>query len=89
MAAPTATAALNASVFAPGDQMLLTITYSDADTKPLTVTIVVTDAQGNSSAPVKVTAVIDPLTVTVTDNSGRTWTRVSDNGSVAVYRSVA
>lgn len=89
MAAPTATAALNASVFAPGDQMLLTVTYSDADTKPLTVTIVVTDAQGNSSAPVKVTAVIDPLTVTVTDNSGRTWTRVSDNGSVAVYRSVA
>lgn len=89
MAAPTATAALNASVFAPGDQMLLTVTYSDADTKPLTVTIVVTDAQGNSSAPVKVTAVIDPLTVIVTDNSGRTWTRVSDNGSVAVYRSVA
>lgn len=89
MAAPTATAALNASVFAPGDQMLLTVTYSDADTKPLTVTIVVTDAQGNSSAPVKVTAVIDPLTLTVSDNSGRTWTRVSDNGSVAVYRAVA
>lgn len=89
MAAPTVTAALNASVFAPGAQMLLTVTYSDADTKPLTVTIVVTDAQGNSSAPVKVTAVIDPLTVTVTDDSGRTWTRVSDNGSVAVYRSVA
>lgn len=89
MAAPTATAALNASVFAPGDQMLLTVTYSDADTKPLTVTIVVTDAQGNSSAPVKVTAIIDPLSVSVTDNSGRTWTRVSDNGSVAVYRSVA
>ena len=89
MAAPTATAALNASIYHPGDQMLLTVTYCDADTKPLTVTIVVTDAQGNSSAPVKVTAVIDPLTVTVTDNSGRTWTRVSDNGSVAVYRSVA
>ncbi|MBQ1020943.1 hypothetical protein KBX71_24125 [Micromonospora sp. D93] len=89
MAAPTVTAALNASVFTPGEQMLLTVTYSDADTKPLTVTIVVTDAQGNSSAPVKVAAVIDPLTVTVTDNSGRVWTRVSDNGSVAVYRSVA
>ncbi|MFF4876088.1 MULTISPECIES: hypothetical protein [unclassified Micromonospora] len=89
MAAPTAIAALNAPVYAPGEQMLLTVTYSDADTKPLTVTIVVTDAQGNSSAPVKVTAVIDPLSLTVTDNSGRTWTRVSDNGAVAVYRAVA
>ncbi|MEV4657873.1 hypothetical protein [Micromonospora sp. NPDC049301] len=89
MAAPTATAALSASTYSPGEQMLLTVTYSDADTTPLTVTIVVTDAQGNSSAPVKVTAVIDPLTLTVTDDSGRTWTRVSDNGSVAVYRAVA
>ncbi|MCO1597256.1 hypothetical protein M8C17_19055 [Micromonospora sp. RHAY321] len=89
MAAPTATAALSASVYAPGDQMLLTVTYSDADTKPLTVTIVVSDAQGNSSAPVRVTAIIDPLAVTVTDNSGRIWTRVSDNGAVAVYRAVA
>jgi hypothetical protein len=89
MAAPTATASLNASTYSPGDQMTLTVTYGDADTKPVTVTIVVTDAQGNSSAPVKVTAVIDPLTVTVADDSGRTWTRVSDNGSVAVYRAVA
>ena len=89
MATPTVTAALNGSVFTPGQQMLLTVTYSDADTQPLTVTIVITDAQGNSSAPVKATAVIDPLTLTVSDTSGRTWTRVSDNGTVAVYRSVA
>ncbi|WP_433386875.1 hypothetical protein [Micromonospora sp. KLBMP9576] len=89
MAAPTVTASLNASTYSPGDQMTMTITYGDADTKPVTVTIVVTDAQGNSSAPVKVTAVIDPLTVTVADDSGRTWNRVSDNGSVAVHRAVA
>ncbi|WP_410811277.1 hypothetical protein [Micromonospora sp. 067-2] len=89
MATPTAIAALNASVYTPGDQMLLTVTYADADTKPLTVTIVVTDAQGNSSAPVRVSAIIDPLALTVTDDSGRTWTRVSDNGAVAVYRAVA
>ncbi|MEU4781320.1 hypothetical protein [Micromonospora sp. NPDC023633] len=89
MAAPTATASLNASTYSPGDQMILTVTYGDADTKPVTVTIVVTDAQGNSSAPVRVTAVIDPLTLTVTDDSGRTWTKASDNGSVAVYRAVA
>ncbi|MEU9510118.1 hypothetical protein AB0D32_27995 [Micromonospora sp. NPDC048170] len=89
MAAPTATASLNASTYSPGDQMILTVTYGDADTQPVTVTIVVTDAQGNSSAPVSVTAVIDPLTLTVTDDSGRTWSRASDNGSVAVYRAVA
>ncbi|CCH20553.1 hypothetical protein [Micromonospora lupini] len=89
MATPTVTAALNGSVFTPGQQMLLTVTYSDADTQPLTVTIVITDAKGNSSAPVKTTVVIDPLTLTVTDDSGRAWSRISDNGAVAVYRSVA
>ncbi|MDG4796309.1 hypothetical protein [Micromonospora sp. WMMD1082] len=89
MAAPTATASLNASSYAPGAQMLLTINYSDPDTTALTVTVVVTDAQGNRSAPVSTTAVVDPLTITVTDDSGRAWTRVSDNGSVAVYRAVA
>ncbi|PZG17468.1 hypothetical protein C1I95_15530 [Micromonospora craterilacus] len=89
MAAPTATASLNATSYAPGAQMLLTVNYNDPDTKALTVTVVVTDTQGNSSAPVKVGAVIDPLTITVTDDSGRTWTRVSDNGTVAVYRAVA
>ncbi|MFE9205196.1 hypothetical protein [Micromonospora sp. NPDC006431] len=89
MAAPTVTASLNRSTYSPGDQMTLTVTYADPDTRPVTVTIVVTDSQGNSSAPVKATAVIDPLTVSVTDDSGRTWTKVSDTGSVAVYRAVA
>ena len=89
MAAPTVSASLNASTYSPGDQMTLTVSYGDPDTKPVTVTIVVTDSQGNSSAPVKVTAVIDPLTLTVTDDSGRTWTKVSDTGGVAVYRAVA
>ncbi|RIV38031.1 hypothetical protein [Micromonospora radicis] len=89
MAAPTVTASLNATTYAPGAQMLLTVNYGDPDNKVLTVTVVVTDAQGNSSAPAKVSAVIDPLTITVTDDSGRTWSRVSDNGAVAVYRAVA
>ncbi|MEH1167108.1 hypothetical protein V6V47_17170 [Micromonospora sp. CPCC 205539] len=89
MATPTVTAALNGSVFAPGQQMLLTVTYADADTQVLTLTLVITDARGNKSAPVEAIAVIDPLTLTVTDDSGRVWARVSDNGAVAVYRSVA
>ncbi|MFC3500707.1 hypothetical protein ACFOOK_06960 [Micromonospora krabiensis] len=89
MAAPTVTASLTAASYSPGDPMTLTVTYGDADTRPLTVTIVVTDAQGNSSAPVRVAAVIDPLTITVSDDSGRAWTRLSDTGTVAVYRAVA
>ncbi|SCF44641.1 hypothetical protein [Micromonospora mirobrigensis] len=89
MAAPSASASLNATTFSPGEQMLLTVTYSDPDTQQVTVTVVVTDSKGNSSNPVKVNAVIDPLTVTVSDDSGRTWARVSDTGSVAVFRAVA
>jgi hypothetical protein len=89
MAVPTVTASMDATTYAPGDQMLLTVAYADTDTRPLTVTIVVTDDRGNQSAPVTVPTVIDPLTVTVTDDSGRTWTRVSDTGAVAVFRAVA
>jgi hypothetical protein len=38
---------------------------------------------------VTVPVVVDPLAVTVHDDSGRTWTRVSDTGAVAVFRAVA
>lgn len=89
MAAPTVTVALNAAVYAPGDEMIMTVTYSDADTRPVTVTVVVTDVHDRSSAPAQVTAVIDPLTLTVTDDSGRAWTKLSDNGAVAGYQAVA
>ncbi|MEV4713198.1 hypothetical protein [Micromonospora sp. NPDC049374] len=89
MAAPTANASMNPTTYSPGEQMLLTVNYGDADHQRLTVTVTVADAQGNRSAPVSVTAVIDPLTVTVADDSGRTWSRVSDNGAVAVFRAVA
>ncbi|SCL16485.1 hypothetical protein [Micromonospora inyonensis] len=89
MAVPTVTASLDAATYAPGDQMLLTVAYADTDTQPLTVTITVTDARGNHSTPVIVPIVVDPLTVTVHDDSGRSWTRVSDTGAVVVFRAVA
>ncbi|MEU7981892.1 hypothetical protein AB0B63_25600 [Micromonospora sp. NPDC049081] len=89
MAAPTVTASLDASTYSPGEPMTLTVGYADPDTRPVTVTIVLTDADGNSSAPVRVTAVIDPLGVEVADDSGRAWTKVSDTGTTAVYRAVA
>lgn len=90
MANPTVSSSLNKAAFAPGEQMLLTVQYADSDNKALTVTVVVTDSTGNSSGPVVVNANInDPVTVAVTDDGGRTWTKQSDNGAVAVYRAVA
>lgn len=89
MATPTVTVALNAAVYAPGDEMIMTVSYRDADTRPVTVTVVVTDVWGRSSAPAQVTVVVDPPTLTVTDDSGRAWTKLSDNGAVADYRAVA
>lgn len=90
MANPTVSAALNKSSFAPGETMTLTVSYGDADNDTLQVTVVVTDSQGHTSSPVVVNANInDPVTVSVTDDGGRTWTKQSDNGAVAVYQAVA
>lgn len=90
MATPVITSAsLDKPTYKVGDKMTLTVVYGDTDTKALTVSIVVTDAEGNKSAPTTATAVIDPLTLSVTDSSGKVWTTVSNNGSVAVLTSVA
>lgn len=89
MVTPTATASLNKATFGPAETMTLTVTYGDADSDAGSVTVVVTDAAGNKSAPITVAYTInDPLTIALTDPE-RVWTRVSDTGSVAVYRSVA
>lgn len=89
MAAPTLTAALDAAAYSPGATMTLTVNYTDPDTQTVTLTVTATDNAGNASAPVQVTAVIDPVTVAVSDDGNRTWTRQSDNGSVAVFTAVA
>lgn len=90
MAIPSVSASLNKLTFAPGEQMILTVSYGDVDNASVAVSIIVTDAAGNSSAPVSVLANIsDPLTVAVTDDGGRVWTLQSDSGSVAVYRAIA
>lgn len=88
MANPTVSATLDKSVYTPGDVMTLTVNYSDADTKSVKLTITVEDSQGNVSAPVVVNAVIDQVTVRISD-SDRPWTLVSDTGSVAVFQAVA
>lgn len=85
MADPTVSASLDQPTYQIGDTATLTVTYSDPDNETLTVTVTVTDSAGNISDPATVTAVIDPSEITIDDQSGRTWTQQSDNGSVAVY----
>lgn len=87
MAAPTVTASLNKATYNPGEQMQLTVTYGDADHDVATQTITVSDSAGTETV-VTTTAVVDPLTVEVSDPD-RTWTKQSDNGQVAVFTSTA
>jgi hypothetical protein len=90
MAAPTVSASLNKAAYAIGETMTLTVTYGDADRKTLTVTVTVEDTDATTApATVTATAVIDPLTISVTDSTSRVWTKVSDSGSVAVYTAKA
>lgn len=90
MANPTLSASLDKATYAKGEKMTLTVTYADADNKSLTVTVSVTDSAGNQSDPVTIPVNIsDKVTVSVTDTDSRTWTKVSDNGSVAVYTATA
>ena len=89
MTAPTISASLDKASYAKGDNVTLTVTYADADQETLSITVTVTDASGNTTGSVPVTAVVDPLTLEVDDPSGRVWTKVSDNGSVAVFKTTA
>ena len=89
MATPTVTASLNKSVYTPGETMTLTVNYGDTDSQSITLTIVATDSSGASSDPVTVSALIDPVTLSVTSVPAKTWTKQSDTGSVAVFTASA
>lgn len=90
MATPTVSASLDKPSYAPGDKMTLTVSYADADNDAGTVTVIVTDAEGNKSDPVTAAYnIADTETLAVTDDGGRTFKKVSDNGSVAVYTATA
>lgn len=89
MTSPTLSASLDKPTYPVGALMTLTVTYGDADRTAMSVTITVKDAEGNTSAPVTIPVVIDPLTLTVTSTPARVWTKVSDTGTVAVFTAVA
>lgn len=90
MAAPSVSATLDKTAYAPGELMTLTVTYGDPDSRTLKLTIQVQDTTGGTGATVVTSAVLDSLTLIVTDSdSSRTWTKKSDTGAIAVFTAKA
>ena len=85
MALPTATVTLDKTTYTPGQLITATINYTAASLG-LTLNASVTDSNGNVIATA--TATVGP-SIVVTSSPTRTWTKVSDNGSVAVYTATA
>ena len=75
----------NKAAYAVGEVATMTVVYGDPDTKTQQVEAKVTDSQGNVVTAVG-TFVVDPLTLTVTDSTGRVWTKQSDSGTTAVFK---
>lgn len=88
MANPTATATLNKSTYAVGEQMVLTINHTDADRQTITVSGTVTDSAGNT-ANWSATAKIDAGVVQFTQTGGKTWTLQSATDNQSVYVATA
>lgn len=81
MAAPTLTATLDKAAYNTGQVMTLTVKRSSV-TDNVTVSL---DSLGITA---KAVATIT-FAVTVTDDQGKTWTKVSDDGATAVYTATA
>jgi hypothetical protein len=92
MAAPVITPSL-APEHDLGAAMEMHIAYSDADnwTRVDTITITGTDQDGNAAVVTVQTTVVseDEVLLTIEDDSGRVWTKQSDDGSTAVYTATA
>lgn len=90
MAAPSVQATLDRTAYAPGDLMTLTVTYGDPDSRTLQLTIKVEDSTGGTGATVVTSAVLDALTLSVSDSdTSRVWTKRSDTGTIAVFTAKA
>ena len=88
MANPTISVSLNKAAYVPGETMTATVTYGDPDTQRNTLTFTGTDSDGQTAQGM-VSYVIDPTVLSYVDSSGKTWTKVSDSGSVAVFTATA
>lgn len=81
------------NVYTPGQLITVTVTYT-AGVSPSTQTLsgTATDSVTGQVGQLSVTFTVmtgNTTTVAVADSGGRTWAKQSDNGSVAVFTSVA
>jgi hypothetical protein len=88
-------ATLDKDTYAAGDPMTLTVVRSASTTTERTDTLTVGATAGDASAPTVSASLTVTLTspeastVSVSDDSGRTWTQVSDDGATAVLTATA
>jgi len=87
MATPIIDSAVAApSTVSPGGSFVVTIIAHDPDARALTLSAVVTDAEGNSSAPVSIPLVIsDPITYALSAPTGAGFTITARAGSPNVF----
>lgn len=88
MAAPVVSIAFNKTTFAPGEQIVLTVTHTDADRVALVVETKVTDSNGNVGT-VSGTVQIDQGTATVTSVPAKSWVLQSQTAGQAVFTTTA
>lgn len=87
--APTCTISLDKASYAPGATITATVSYADADTRTTPLTVTVTDAAGATGTATVSLIIKDTDVPTVSDGTSRVYTKVSDNGSIAVFTATA
>lgn len=94
MAAPSITSiTFDKAAYNPGDTITATVNYV-AGTSNVTQTFTgtATDSKTNQTGTLQVTFTVvesDTTSVAVSDQGTRTWTKISDTGSVAKFTAVA
>jgi hypothetical protein len=88
MANPTAVLSTNKGTYAPGETIVLTVTYGDTDRYTLVINVAITDSAGNTGTATT-SVVIDQGTVVVTSTPAKTWTLTSNTGTVATFTTTA
>lgn len=66
---------LDKTSYTPGETAKLTFDAQDPDTRSSVVTVTVTDSTGASGTAEVTLNAVDPVSATVTDSSGRVWTK--------------
>jgi hypothetical protein len=90
MATPVITSfTLDKASYKPGETVTATVKYSDPDARTVNISGTAVDSQGNSSPFAGSFAIVDPVTVAISDDGKRTWTKKSDDGATAVFNATA